>query len=172
MSKSYVRTLSLPLIALSVLLLHCSQSPQPTNIPAGSMTGVSDCLIPFDVNFVPDTDDCVAFSYDGEGTLLVSHLNTAFNCCPIISAEITISGDTVVIEEIESLDQGGCSCLCLFNIDYEITDLSPGEYTLKLLGNYLAPGAEPLEAQINLNSTPTDTICVFRGFYPWDDPLD
>jgi hypothetical protein len=110
------------------------------------------------------------YTYDGESTLLLKHINAGFNCCPDeIIANITIEGNLITIEEDESLESGGCDCICLFDLDLEITNLQPGEYTIKVIELYVFPDDEPLEFTVDLSSSPSGIYCVERTIYPWGD---
>ena len=70
---------------------------------------------------------------------------------------------------IDSLDNGGCYCLCLFDVDYEIVNLPPDEYVVTVIEPYVPPGEEPLEFMVDLRTTPSGSYCVTRDFYPWGD---
>ena len=84
-----------------------------------------------------------------------------------ILADIGIQGNVITIQEDESLEPGGgCDCLCLFDMDYRIDNLPPGEYVIRVYGMYLL-GAEILEFTVDLASSPSGTHCVYRDHYPW-----
>ena len=115
----------------------------------------------------PD-QDCIEYQYDGLGLLLLKHVNAGFNCCPDeILADITIEDNIITIEENESLESGGCYCLCLFDVDYQISNLPPGEYTIRVYGMYLQEGDEILQFTVDLASSPSGIFCVYRDHYPW-----
>lgn len=115
----------------------------------------------------PD-QDCIEYEYDGESLLLIKHINAGFNCCPdSILADITIVDNLITIEEKESLSNP-CHCLCLFDLDLEITNLEPGEYTIRVIEPYVKSGEEQLEFSINLSTSPSSgSYCVKRDYYPW-----
>jgi len=116
----------------------------------------------------PPDQDCIEYQYDGAGVLLLKHINAGFNCCPDeILADITIEDNNIIIEENESLESGGCFCLCLFDVDYQISNLPPGEYTIKVNGLYLEEGDEILQFTVDLASSPSGIFCVYRDYYPW-----
>jgi hypothetical protein len=116
----------------------------------------------------PPDQDCIEYQYDGENLLLLKHINAGFNCCPDeILADITIENNVITIEENESLESGGCYCLCLFDVDYEISNLPPGEYTIRVIEPYVPEGGEILEFTVDLASSPSDSYCVYRDYYPW-----
>ena len=138
--------------------------------PDGRIVNATGCKEFSDGNmdyFAPEDQDCIAYEYDGEGLLQLTHINAGLNCCPIIVADIDVVGSTIIIEEIDSLDNGGCDCLCLFDIDYEITNLLPGEYTVKVIEPYRHPDDDILEFTVDFITTPTGSFCVPRSHYPW-----
>lgn len=116
----------------------------------------------------PPDQDCIEYQYDGEGTLLLKHVNAGFNCCvDDILAEITLVGNLITITEIEEPPGGWCDCICLYDVDYQINDLPPGEYTITVNELYLWPGAEILEFTVDLSSSTSGSYCVQRTDYPW-----
>jgi hypothetical protein len=92
-------------------------------------------------------------------------VNAGFHCCPEIAADITIENNIITIEEIEI--SGECYCLCLFDVDYEIRNLLPGEYTIIVTEPYVQEGDEILEFTVDLASSPSGSHCVYRDYYPW-----
>ncbi|MCK4224718.1 MAG: hypothetical protein KAX39_06030 [candidate division Zixibacteria bacterium] len=121
------------------------------------------------VDSTPPDQDCIEYQYDGASVLLLKHVNAGFNCCPDeILADITIEDNVITIDEDESLElTGGCDCLCLFDVDYQISNLPPGEYTIRVYGMYLQEGDEILEFTVDLTSSPSGSYCVYRDHYPW-----
>jgi hypothetical protein len=118
---------------------------------------------------IPPDQDCVFWDYDGQSVLQIHHKNTGFNCCPLEQfAELeSISNGVISIAEYENLEGYGCFCLCLFNLDYSILRLPPGEYTIRILGMYIEEGTE-LEFPVTLTDTPSSgSHCVTRTNYPW-----
>jgi hypothetical protein len=82
----------------------------PPSCPIGTLIGYEGCLElgkggPTDS--IPPDQDCMVYQYDGEGIVLLRHVNTGFNCCPgELLADITIQDNVIIIEEDESLDSG------------------------------------------------------------------
>lgn len=139
--------------------------------PSGSLVGSSGCKTFQEVlspDSAPADQDCVEYSYDGVGTLLLKHWNAGFNCCPEMATNVSIEDNVITIEEIEIA--GYCDCLCLFDLDYEIVQLPPGEYTVTVIEPYVHEGQEILEFSIDLVSSPSGIHCVYRDFYPWGTP--
>ena len=114
------------------------------------------------------TESCVDWSYSG-ATLNLTHRDAGFNCCPVILADITIDDFVITITEIDSLFEGGCWCECLFDVDYRITGLAPGEYRIVIESPYRPVGDEVLDITIDLITEPTGSHCVARSQYPWSD---
>jgi len=116
----------------------------------------------------PPDQDCVEYQYDGTGVLLLKHVNGGFNCCPDeLLADIIIEDNIIIVDEDESLESGGCFCLCLFDLHYQISNLPSGEYTIRIDGLYLEEGDEILEFTVDLASSPSGSFCVYRDHYPW-----
>lgn len=120
-------------------------------------------------SLTPPNQDCVEYSFDGESVLQLTHINAGFNCCPRIFADITVEGNLITVTEGETFDPdvGGCYCLCLFDVGYEIPNLSPGVYTIKVIGLYLELGDVYLEFTADLTTSPTGMYCLTRDHYPW-----
>ena len=99
---------------------------------------------------------------EAEHVLSLTHINAMFNCCPEIGADISIDSNTITIEEIEF--SGICDCLCLFDLEYRIPDLPPGEYRIIVLEPYLPNGDEPVDFIVDLVSSPSGIHCVSRSW--------
>lgn len=113
----------------------------------------------------PD-QECIQYEYDGLGTLLLTHVNGGFNCgTHTVIPEISIGIGSITINEDE--EGNPAWCLCLFDVDYEIVDLSPGAYTVRINGLYLEAGDESLEFTADLTSATSGEFCVPRTHYPW-----
>lgn len=116
----------------------------------------------------PPNQDCIEYQYDGENVLSIKHINAGFNCCPDeIKAIVNIEDNIITIKEKEYLYSGGCYCLCLFDLDYDISGVSPEVYTIKVIEPYLPEGNEPLEFTVDLSSSTSGRYCVDRSGYPW-----
>ncbi len=158
--------------AVYLIAFIFSGGPEPCSYgdPSGSVVGHTGCK-DFDGRLGPSSappdQDCMEWIYDGVSVLQITHVNEGLNCCPVIVADIWVVGDTITIEEIDSLDNGGCYCLCLFDVDYEIVNLEPGEYRVKVIEPYVPVDQEPLEFTVDLRDMPVGSYCVYRDFYPW-----
>jgi hypothetical protein len=134
--------------------------------PAGSLVSMTGCKtwgIALGGETTPD-QDCIRYVYRGR-TLNLTHVNTALNCCPEFEARLEVSSDSIFITEDEA--QGGCRCLCLYDLEYEIRHLPAGTYRVIVSQEYLEPGDQPLEFTIDLVSSLSGEYCVTRTHYPW-----
>ncbi len=144
-------------------------SPCPT--PYGNLVDYVFCKdysgVTKDFDF-PQNHNCIVYSYNGQSTLQLKHVNGCFNCCPEeIFGNVYIIGNLIRIVEDETLWEGvGCPCLCLFDMNYQISDLAPGIYTIRVESIYLMP-VDYLELTVDLTANPVDTLCVERIDYPW-----
>lgn len=112
------------------------------------------------------SEDCIEYSYSEEGVLYLHHVNAGFNCCPILTANISVYDYSIMIEEIEL--SGDCFCLCLFDLYYQITNLQPGSYSINIIEPYIHEDDEPLGFTVDFSSTPSGIYCVERHHYPWE----
>jgi hypothetical protein len=138
---------------------------------SGALVSTSTCKSSAAVaatDSIPSNQSCVAYEYDGVGLLNFTHVNAGFNCCPTqISAQFDFVDQTITVREVEDLSGGGCHCLCLYDLQFEIFDLPPGVYTLQFVEPYLNENDPPLTATLVLTGATSDTVCVERSVYPW-----
>lgn len=162
--------LVLSVLALGLLACGCGNSDSmglfPTG-PMGDLSKITTCneKLSSPRSGMPSDQDCVEYAY-AHRVLTLRHINTAFNCCPEIEAGVTVRADTIFIEEHEST--GGCRCLCLYDLEYEILGLRPGTYRVIVAQEYLAETDEPIEFTIDLKASPSGAYCVKRDHYPWE----
>ncbi len=121
---------------------------------------------------IPPDQECAFWEYDGQSVLQIHHKNAAFNCCPMEQFAETggFSNGVIYVQEQEILVAGyGCECICLFNIDYSIKRLPPGEYTIRLVGPGVDPDSENVLAfTVTLTDEPSSgSHCETRTGYPW-----
>ncbi|UCD64067.1 MAG: hypothetical protein JSW34_01150 [Candidatus Zixiibacteriota bacterium] len=168
-------TLFVMAMSLSVcagLMLGCSDDGDSTgpdtSATVGRLVEHSDCGgYPETVAkaYVPADQTGVVWTFDGEGTLTLQHINAAFNCCPEISCAISVSDNTITITETET---GTCDCLCLMDLDCEVSGLTAGTYDVRFVELHLNDDDQKLEFPVTLKDTPAaDTLTVPRGHYPW-----
>lgn len=136
--------------------------------PVGELIGYSGCkamLIDGSDEEFADID-CIEYEYINDNVLLLTHINAGFNCCPEeITADIIITGNVITITESE--EGAFCDCDCLFDLEYEIMNLPPGTYVIRVIEPYTVPGEEPLEFTADLEANPIFRYCVDRNHYPW-----
>ena len=115
---------------------------------------------------------CVAYEYDLSGRLTINRVDAGFNCCPSgFGARVWLDDHALFIEETESLDMGGCACLCLFDFSYEIM-LPPGEWHIVIYEPYLGDYSQdpPIDFTVDLSAPTSGEVCFERTDYPWYVP--
>ena len=107
--------------------------------------------------------ECLAWTYD-DARLWLTHSNATYNCClDSVSISMVAGQQTITVVETEYLaGGGGCHCLCQYNLDYHVPDVTAGQYTLLLLSDNAHGGGLELlfEIPIDLTSTPTGSYCI------------
>ena len=171
-----MKILHISLASILLLILCCSENRITENYSNdsesyGSLVTYSGCKEFHSANYIngtPSSNDCIEYQYDGESVLLIKHVNAGFNCCPDeILAEIRVSGNEIIIEEKEEMDMP-CPCLCLYDLDYEIANLKPGKYEIKVIEPYITEGDDILETVLDLSSATSGSFCIERIHYPWN----
>lgn len=153
-----------------ISIISCSKSIEPEDITRGQQVSSSGCLefVSADKSsFAPPCCSCFEYEYDGLSTLNLSHIGACFNCCSDIGGEVSVDGNVIAIEENESGEM--CHCLCLYQVDYKVENLPPGEYTIKFIELCMSDEDEALELTVNLGTDPTGHKCIERNHYPWDE---
>jgi len=153
------------LFTASMLFVSCEDNPpvEETDLTI-TVTGMSDCK---SMTKSGDANtSCVEYTYySDDKKLVLKHINTAFNCCPeSTSCEISMSGDTIIIEEFEA--QSGCDCNCLYDLDIAVEGIKAKEYILKFVEPYRGSQDE-LIFDINIAQDTIGSYCVERTDYPW-----
>ncbi|MCL5990633.1 MAG: hypothetical protein M1419_00840 [Bacteroidetes bacterium] len=147
----------------------CEKTNNPVNSnPNGTLVKYSDCKNAVLSDSTSNNFDCIEYSYDNDrGVLKLKHINAGFNCCPAkITAAISINNDAVII--IEKEQEAGCHCNCLFDIDYEIKNLSSFSFRIMVVEPYRPVEEQVLEFDVDLKSQPSGRFCVERSNYPWN----
>ena len=145
-------------------------APCDQSIPSGAIVGNSPCKYEMkgaNPDTIPTNLDCIDYTYDGVSILDFTHVNAGLNCCPVFVAEFTVEDNFIIIEEIDSVYGSGCDCECLFDINYQITDLPPAVYTIKVIEPYMEPSEDTLQFEVDLTTATSGIHCVSRHFYPW-----
>jgi hypothetical protein len=116
---------------------------------------------------VPQDQSCIEYEYDGAGILTLNHINALFNCCPTyLTAEFYFQGLEIHVVESENLDGGACDCLCLFDLQLQISNIPAGTYYLVFHELYLSATDPSLSFELDLSEATSGTICVTRTNYP------
>jgi len=161
---------------LAVLIDHLFISLSPNLIcpdapnPWGDLVEIGECTHPW-LNKAdpPSHQGCVEWNYDN-GTLHLTHWNAGFNCCPEIHTDVWVGSSHIWIEETETFPQGDpCPCLCVYDLEFEINNLPPGEYIIDIEELYLEAGDAPLYITIDLITEPVGISCADRNHYPWTE---
>jgi hypothetical protein len=146
---------------------------KPAACPTGRLERYSPCGgfgRAFSADSIGPDEGCFVYDYDGRDTLLLTHVNAAFNCCPTrLVGIVTFPGDTIRVKESEIPEGGVCDCSCLYDLDFRITGLPPGIYHVVFDEPYVSPPDAPLTATIDLSTAASDTVCVARTRYPWHE---
>jgi len=175
---------ALPFLLLTGCGTHVASQVDPT-WPTGEWLGRGECLpgtgedLAFRGSRTPYDLDCLKWEYDGEGLLEVTHVNAGFNCAPEIEATTSLDprpvsgGPSGTIEIVEHEILGIADCLCLFELEYTLSELPPGTYRVEVSEDpgCLDEGDVPLEFTLVLESAGADSFCVGRDHYPWSEPI-
>ena len=110
--------------------------------------------------------ECLEYTYDGRGTLLLKHVNSGFNCCPgELTADVTVEVNRIRIVEREQ--EAGCHCLCLYDLDYRVENVLAGGYVVEFVCPYVEAHEPVMEVMLNLLEPASGQICMDRDHYPW-----
>ncbi|MFH2055183.1 MAG: hypothetical protein ABIJ61_04440 [bacterium] len=168
--------LSVTLLLFLVVGFACdddSEEPsQPTGTSDLTVTNFSDCKSGIaKIAGASSTQECIEWQY-ADGVLSIHHVNAGFNCCvTALLASFAKEANEITITESEVLDQGGCNCLCLYDLDYQLNSFATGVYTFTIIGPYMettsTPESDYLTFSVDLASEPSGSYCVDRDHYPW-----
>lgn len=118
--------------------------------------------------------DLLTSSFDGveyyynrsRRTLKITHLNAAFNSCPLrIKASVEVTPNSILISESEA--RSACQSLSLFDVEYLIRDIEPATFQIKIIEPYAHFSTEKITFNINLRTEKRGLYTVRRTFYPW-----
>lgn len=152
------------------LLPGCNE---PENENGGIyMTKSSDLVckssIPLKGNEPGPDQSCVDYNYDGDSVLILTHFNSAFNCCPgDILVDFEIKGDSIIITETDK--EQGCKCNCLFDVEIKLHNIDKDKYHLRFKEPYVFQDSTRMKFTIDLENEPIGRFCVKRSYYPWRD---
>ena len=177
-SQRSAHVFSLILPALLVTLSGCTgtksvpSSPQDSEQPTGALVDASECksfrLAPID-SVTPSNMDCIEYAYGTDSSLVLRHVNAAFNCCPgALFATFEFHDSVIIIEEHETAAL--CGCDCLYDLEFALRHISPGVYGIKVIEPYVGDDEEPLDFVVDLRIPASGNYCVERDTYPWNAP--
>ncbi|UCG62179.1 MAG: hypothetical protein JSV52_02520, partial [Candidatus Zixiibacteriota bacterium] len=133
------------------------------------VTWFSDCksFTPFPQGELPPNQTAMQWECDGEGTLIVRHINAGLDAAPEYSANVYLTDREITIQELPC---PYCFGMCLVDIEYRVTGLSNGKYVLRLDELIDCPGDQSLECEILVKgSGSSGEIIVDRTCSPWTD---
>ncbi len=166
-----IMKLFITVVITTTMILSCNHENE-TNQPSGvngQLVGQSDCKnnkSGSGTTEVSDSLSCVEYTFEATNNkLILKHINAVFNCCPgNLSCNVTISNDTIIIQESEQ--HALCNCDCLYDLDIEVTGIESRQYQIQFIEPYIGE-QEPLNFSIDLQNAATGSYCVSRTFYPW-----
>ena len=157
-----------------IFLQSCTdnKTTNPSSNPSGKYLTISVCdssKIFKQDKIQSKLQDCVELDYSNN-SLNIKHLNAVFNCCPDSLHLITIDIKNNIITIDETKTFGKCFCDCLFEINYQITNLPKGEYKITFIENLFnsSGGDLPLECTIDLKQADKANACMDRSSYLYD----
>lgn len=130
----------------------------PCPDPTGQAVGFDGCK-PVQNSASTQTLECIEYDYR-LGTLYLTHVNGQFNCCiESIYAMVSVGEASITIFEIEYFGDGTpCYCICPFDVDFEISFLPAGQYTIHV--DLLGGTPSPIEFTVDLEEQPSGIYCV------------
>ena len=156
------------LIPVFLLLPSCNNSDDEGRTPflTESSDLVCKSFLPLKGNQPGPGLSCVDYSYDGDSILTLSHLNSAFNCCPEdILVEFEIKGDSILITEDDKEEL--CKCNCLFDVEIKLHNIGKDKYHVRFKEPYVFQDSTRMTFPIDLENEPVGRFCVKRTYYPW-----
>lgn len=184
--KARTNMVSFLAAAFVATFLCCSE--QPTHVahtetpePTGTLTSHTGCKeihIRASSPAYSSSEDCIRYSYriqdivgpDTFYVLDITHVNAAFNCCPDqIVSDIFIDDGVIRITEGELGHY--CTCLCLYDVNYQFTNVTLPT-PIRIIEPYLPENREELQFVLYSDAiAPGDTAmgdtCLVRDIYPW-----
>lgn len=130
------------------------------------LAGTYDYLQPFST----DSSCVVLNNFPADNLLRIYHINTAYNCCvDALDADFEFGESLITITGIEHPPGGFCDCICLYDINYSISNYDQGITTIRFVEPYRPAGQQQLEITVDLSLEGTWTFCVPREGYPWNE---
>jgi len=153
----------LSIVLLMAIGLSCGKGSTQSHGSAGfSLLSYTDCKVfiaKYNIPGIPE-ETCLEYIYDDTGTLYLKHINAVFNCClDSISATMNKGDSVISIVETEHLLNGGCHCICFYDLEYRLDDIAPGIYSVEI-----SPAEEYSDAGrtfvIDISEPVIDTVCL------------
>jgi hypothetical protein len=156
------------LIIFVFLVTSCNENDktEPNNAIVIQHSGCNEFNKTINQNHIQYDESCITYNYDiATEILYLRHSNAGFNCDPgDITTEIELEGNTITISEFES--SSFADCLCLYDLDMEISSISPQQYQIIFVEPFIL-GQEELNFSIDLSETTVGKVCASREKYPW-----
>lgn len=117
-----------------------------------------------------EDEETVHCLWDGQGGLVIRHVNAALNCCPVNTAILTVDESENGINIDESMVGGDCDCYCLFDLEFNLTELPPGTYSLTILCEDVGQPDPTLQLDLDelvAGEASIQNFCFERNVYPW-----
>lgn len=148
------------MVLLCLILFSCKET---TENPDGKVTA-SSCKSHFII--FPGSDiDAVEYSWNNS-ILHIKHINAGFNCCPDgFGFSLNKKTDTLIITEFEHAAL--CNCNCLYDLEYDLVNITGQAYFIRIIEPYLPSGDTVLEFTADLSTKPSGNFSVKRSGYPW-----
>lgn len=111
--------------------------------------------------------DCIQYNWLTGDTLVITHVNAAFNCCPEgIVADIKVAGDTLTI--IEKENSSLCDCNCLYDLNFSLSGIGKETWWIRVREPYVQQTpSEQILFKIELRKNQSGEFCLTRNGYPW-----
>jgi hypothetical protein len=155
---------------LFIPLMLTAACDREESVPAEiELTGSSACKSHGLKSFSDHSSDqdCIQYLWVSGDTLKVKHVNAGFNCCPQgFAVKLAVAGDTLVITESENSSL--CDCSCLFDLNYNLTGISKGNWWIRIVEPYVQDQLDNrLLFKVDLKKTREGEFCLTRTGYPW-----
>lgn len=162
----------LVVLALVIATGGCKKDQVPDLDVISTLLSYTDCKqfvsSAQDDTLVPGPhEDCLDWTFDGNGTLVLQHISAGFNCCPgEITTNVFIQDNIITIEEREETQ--GCKCLCLFDLTVQLQNLPTGTWVVRVQEPYVQETDTAIEFTVQLTSAASSgSTCYSRNYYPW-----
>ena len=163
-----MKSLYLVFAALALIAIACTNTDPNPGDPTGEFKKRSECKYN-DVKLMAEgfdsTHEGIQYKFK-DNTLTITHVNAGLNCCPDpMNATVTVKDGVITIDETKSAN--GCKCMCLFDVDYSVTELPVGTYIIEAKSFTDLAGDDELKATVDLSKNPEGSFSVARTHYPW-----